>query len=207
MAEPQEIQAAMTGFPRALKWDDFPRRTRSPSPPMEAQTGARISMNPGVVRLVDGDYRFRGARVTVSLDPRDSWAIASARSNSSLLQHEQGHYDITGLIARDWISDVLDLTLSEVVVDSVRDSGQSPQAKLNYVTRSFNKSVREFTDAATTLLNRLQTNPTTGADGLYDVETGHSQNATGQAEWDKIFQRIKGGREGFALWLKISGKI
>jgi len=52
---------------------------------------------------------------------------------------------------------------------------------------------------ANDLSAKLQTNPTTGADGIYDVQTNHSQNTTGQAAWNARLQRMKAGDENFEL--------
>lgn len=156
---------------------------------------------------MQGNYRVHGARVTVSLNPRRSWAIPAARSSADLLQHEQGHYDITGLIARDLISNVLDLSMGATVVAALQDSGATPRDHLQYVTRRFQDEFDGFVRDATALGARLQTDPATQADGLYDVQTDHSRNSDGQRTWNARLQRIRGGNAGFAFSLKIEGVI
>lgn len=207
MATPAEIRAAMTGFPRTLKWSDFPVRTTSPSPPMEAQTGSSYSWTSGTLKLVAGEYRFHGAKATVSLSHASTWAIPSARSSADLLTHEQGHYDITGLVARDFISKVLDLSIHEVIIDVLNDSGHTPNDHMHFVSTHFNAEVARFDQSATALMNRLQTDPNSGQDGLYDTQTGHSQDLAGQTAWNDRLNRAKPAGENFELWLLIEGVI
>src|SRR5260370_24057984 len=103
-------------FSRNLTWNDFHPVANSLSPPAQAQTGARWSTTGWSVRVANGEYRVHGARVNVSLNPHNTWAVPGARTSAALLRHEQGHYDIAGLIARDLIRKILDLSL-DVVVD------------------------------------------------------------------------------------------
>jgi hypothetical protein len=207
MATLQQIQAAMTGFPRALTWQNYRSVPNSPRPPAAAFTSASWAMSGWSVRPVDGEYRVQGARMTVAFNPTASWAIPSARSSADLLQHEQGHFDITGLIARDLIGNVLDLSLDVDVVASLRDAGHTQTEHLRYVTRRFQTLIEGLARDAAALGARLQTNPATQADGLYDVQTNHSQNLAGQKTWNSRLQRIKAGNTSFALCLQLEGVI
>ncbi len=207
MATLQEIQAAMTGFPRNLSWNNFRPVPNSPSPPMQAQTGARWATTGWTVKVVNGDYRVHGARVTVSLDNGNTWAVPGARTSTALLQHEQGHYDITGLIARDLIRKILDLSLDTVVMGAMQAAGNTPQQHQNFAVQRFQSYINTYVQEASDLGAKLQTNPTTGADGIYDVQTNHSQNTTGQAAWNARLQRMKAGNENFELDLAMAGII
>ena len=207
MATLQEIQAAMTGFPRALTWNNFSNVANSPDPPHQASTSARWSMSGWNVHVVNDEYRVQGARVTVSLNGGGTWATPSAKTSAALLRHEQGHYDITGLVARDLIRKVLDLSFSVDVVAALRDSGNTPAEHRNYMVRQYQTDITRFGGEANALLGRLQTNPATHADGLYDVQTNHSQNAMGQQAWNNRLQRVMSGNEHFELWLRMEGII
>ncbi len=200
-----EIQAAMTGFPRTLDWKDFRSVQTSPEPPHEAMTSASFSTTGWRVALVKGEYRVTGFRATVVLDANPSWATASARTSTDLLTHEQGHFDITGLIARDIVSRVLSLSYDEAVVAALKGVGNSPQARINWVTQEFQKEVNKAGLEARTALNRLQTDPTTKQDGIYDTQTNHSQNTTAQAVWNARFQQAKLANTNFQLDLKLAG--
>jgi hypothetical protein len=207
MATLHEINAAMTGFPRTLTWGNFRPVQNSPSPPHAAQMGASFAMGGWSVQLVNGVYKVRGARVTVAVNAAASWATPTARTSADLLRHEQGHYDITGLIARDLIRKVLDLSFHREVIACVQGSGNTASDHLRYVTRLYQADVTRFGQEARALLARLNTDPATHADGLYDVQTNHSLNAAGQRAWNDRIQRAKGGDECFELMLKLEGVI
>ena len=207
MATLQEVNAAMTGFPRNLTWANFRQVQSSPSPPHIAQMSATFSMGGFTVHLVNGEYKIRNPRITVATNASGSWATSAARSSAALLPHEQGHYDITGLIARDLIGKVLDLSLDQAVVAAARGSGNTPGEHLNYVTRQFQTDVTRFGNEARALSARLNTNPGTHADGIYDTQTNHGLNATQQSSWNGRLQRLKSANDCFELMLRLEGII
>ncbi len=170
-------------------------------------TSADWALGNWSVHVVGGEYRVRGARMRVTLNHHGSLAVTAARANAALLQHEQGHYDITGLIARDLINKVLDLSIDVTVVAALHDSGNNPAAHLQYAVRHFQSEIDGFAREANSLSARLQTNPTTQADGMYDTQTNHSLNVQGQAIWNARLQRIKGGNDSFPLALHLDGVI
>jgi hypothetical protein len=203
MATLPEIQAAMTGFPRNLTWNDFRTVGVSPSPPRTAYVSSIYRTTGWQVALIAGVYRVRGFRVTVSLRPGQSWATSAAKQNNGLLAHEQGHYDITGLVARDLARHVLDLSTDASIVDVMTQAGNTPQSRVNYMTGEFQQSITRFGQRAQTLLDRLQSN---GAQaGIYDRQTNHGLNAAAQTRWDNMFQRLKRDNEDFELWLLMEG--
>lgn len=207
MATLSEIRAAMTGFPRTLTWGNFRTVTASPSPPHTAQASASFTMSGWSVRLANGEYRVHGARVTVALNSADSWATAAARTSQPLLRHEQGHYDITGLIARDLIRSVLNLSYDAAVVEVLRDAGSTANDRMRYVQRSFQADIDRLGREARTLLARLNTDPATGRDGLYDTQTNHSQNTARQQAWNDRLSRAKADDVSFGLHLMMEGVI
>lgn len=203
MATLAEIQAVMTGFPRNLTWNDFRTVDVSPSPPRTAFVSSTFRTTGWQVALVAGVYRVRGFRVTVSLNARQTWATSAAKQNNDLLAHEQGHYDITGLIARDLARQVLDLSFEASVVEVITQAGNTAQSRANYMAGEFQQSITRFSQRAQTLLDQLQSN---GAQpGVYDRQTNHGLNATAQARWNDTFQRLKRGNEDLGLWLLMGG--
>jgi len=205
MATLHEINAVVSGFPRNLTWSQFRPVTTSPSPPMQAQTSSSYRMNPWRAVLKAGTYRVQGLRITVSLSASGCWAVNSARSSATLLRHEQGHYDITGLIARDLASSILDLSLDASVVAALKDAGKTANDHLRYVQGQFQKSIVEYGRQAADLLGKLQTNPATHSDGRYDVQTQHGVNAAAQARWDSLFSQVKSSGASFRLTLDMAG--
>ena len=206
MASMQDIQAALSGFPRVLAWTNFHPVPNSPMPPHQALTSAGWAWTHSGVHLVNGEYRVNNPRVTVSLN-HASWATPAAVASATLLVHEQGHYDISGLVARDVVQQLLDWSLDATVAAAARGSGNNAQQHLHHATAEATRDINRFVAEANALMARLQTNPVTHADGLYDVQTNHSLNTASQAAWNTRFTRLKTGNEMFLLWLAMEGVI
>ena len=206
MATLDEIKKVLTGFPNDLKWTSFRSVTNSPSPPHQAQaaTTYRLSWT-GAVSLAKGVYRIAGLSIKVSVNGPGTWAVAAARSNPALLRHEQGHYDITGLAARDMASNLLDLTYDEGVVSALVEAGKTAASRKLYVQRQLKAAFEQQAAQTKALVGKLQTDPQTHQDGIYDVQTQHGVNQAAQTVWDERFARMKLSNTNFALALTLAG--
>jgi hypothetical protein len=189
MATLQQVGAAVHGFPYALRWLDFAKVKSSKRPPMQAFTRSQLSFNGGHVALVAGAYVLRGVSVRVSINKKLSWAVGSAETKS-LLNHEQGHFDITGLVARDLIRKVLDLSVSVSELATLPEAGKTAAEQKQYAFKKFKNAIKTINQEAAALMDRLQSSRT-GVDGAYDAQTKHSQNQAGQERWDKFFKQMK----------------
>jgi hypothetical protein len=203
MATLTQIHAAMTGFPYNLSWNDFQTRPASQGAQLSAFVSTSYRTTNWNVALLNGAYRPRGFRVTVVVNRTQSWALSTAKQSNTLLPHEQGHLDITGLIARDLTGKVLDLSIDASVVQTLKEAGNTAQSRLNYVARRFQQSFAQFNQRAQTLMSRLQSNG--GVDGIYDQQTNHGQNTTAQTRWNNLFHRVKSGGDDFDFSLALSG--
>ena len=91
-----------------LTWNDFRGRV-----PHGASHAAKTAVEIVFTRL-DVDRTSSGVRlrdnvvVTVALQQSQSWARQSERT-TDLLHHEQGHYNVTALTARDMFIDLMQL--------------------------------------------------------------------------------------------------
>jgi hypothetical protein len=122
--QPATTQAAgskLVGRKRTLSWDDY----TGPVPkgdPYEAQTKTTIDIKVDGAKAgessfegADGSVRLKDAVVvTVDLDRKKCWKKASIDNADStqqrlLLEHEQGHYDIAALMARDMFIEIMAL--------------------------------------------------------------------------------------------------
>lgn len=207
MATVQEIHRVLSGFPHNLTWGNFKAVATSPSPPHQAQTASSFSMGSWRAALEHGAYRVRGFHINVFFNPGTSWVTAAGRANQGLLRHEQGHLDITGLVASDLAGKLLDLSLDASVVAAQKGAGNTSVQHLRFAQQQLQRSVDQFGAEARALLAKLQTNPTTGADGIYDKQTQHGQNANAQATWDARFAHAKRGTENFGLSLAMAGLV
>src|SRR5215510_9624601 len=91
----KEINGAMVGFPRALRWDDFAMWDDADA--AKAGVDARVVTK---VKVTSWGFALGGKfgnyidnlKVVVTLDSSASLAIKSVRTDFKLLNHEQGHF-------------------------------------------------------------------------------------------------------------------
>ena len=90
----------LTGWPRSITWDEFTEVDSAPSGASEAAQIDSQAIQPERVELTRENGRLRVSAYTVNVRvfTDNSWVVRSQKS-PTLLAHEQGHYDITGLSA------------------------------------------------------------------------------------------------------------
>jgi len=181
------IEAATPGFPRKLTWNDF-RTVEDPGEPFEALTypqyevtawGFTAGSAPGDRR---GAYFVDPFKVTVRLLADKSWARPSAKGNMRLLAHEQGHFDIIGLLARDIVRRVRALRVYGPELLNANDSRAG--------CRLLQEKVKRVLDRANSLRTALQTGGI-GGEPVYDSDTDHGLDEKAQREWSQMLQHIK----------------
>ena len=132
-------------------------------------------------------FRVDHVQVTVTLDRASMWADKASRT-AELLKHEQGHYDIVALIARDLFNELTGW-----------DSGKLPKRfrKETDLKSAADRAVRQ----AKALAARLAGTATTV--GVYDKQTRHMQDTKAQEEWDKALAAARSS--GSRLTASVSG--
>jgi len=131
-----------------LTWDDFKGKMKK-SDPYDAVTLSAVSNS------FSGDNTSLNFETVALFFPKGSKKKAK-KQNHKLLNHEQGHFDITELFAR-----------------KLRKSLQEKKFK-NYKT--IGRDVDKIYDKNNLAWRKMQ--------DLYDKETNHSENETAQADWD-----------------------
>jgi len=141
---------------KTLTWDDF----RGPVPPntsFAASTASSFAVTPplGAFAPVDGGFQLvDNLNVTINFSASQSWKIDMSQWPDSvqqdLLSHEQTHYNITALIARDLFIKLM--SLKSRTFDSVVNGKKD--------VRYYIELYRSFWDQA---------------QRAYDDDTGHSQ--------------------------------
>jgi hypothetical protein len=170
------MPSQLIGLFRTLSWDNYSRRhSRAPGPgvfAIGAETHANLSQNnlTSKVEAVPGSaptrYRVKDdCTITITFGG-DSWVEdwVMARDSAfqdNLLNHEQGHYNIAALTARDVFIELMQLK-----------------------TQSFASNIeaqRAIANVWTTGTSKAQT-----IQDLYDEpnQAHHGANAAGQSRWD-----------------------
>jgi hypothetical protein len=191
-----EVLAKISGYPRNLTWANFRKVNQSPQPPFQAMTSSSYATSGYSTRLVGTEYRpvFSGRFLaTVTISTLGTWVLnQQAAQTDDLLRHEQGHFDITGLVARDLCRDLMSIEISQDIIAIDRTLPNNPSA--NQLLRAAHEYIRHEVDRcsqqARASLARLQSRRENGllVDGLYDQETQHGQVLLAQQKWNDIFR-------------------
>src|SRR4030042_6227255 len=97
--------ATVQGWPKSLTWNLF-RKVKSPPIPFKVaftKYAIKPVYTPGWGTGTTGilkEHRLLNLSVLIQLDTNGCWVL-DGKDTPQYLQHEQGHYDIGGLIARD----------------------------------------------------------------------------------------------------------
>jgi hypothetical protein len=128
---------ALIGLKRTLTWDNYTSVDQSREDPWAAATKSVVSPKGlAVLRkskdkvVVDPDKLV----VEASVDKTQSWVVEDQKSDD-LLKHEQGHYDINALGARDLHTDLLALEAETVkeLQQAMNDLKTQTQALIDQV--------------------------------------------------------------------------
>jgi hypothetical protein len=151
----------ITGWPRDIEWAEFRHISARPAGERED-----AQINPvtegGEARTVRERGRWKLAalelKVIVNLD--DSWVV-QAKKSDALKAHEQGHFDIHGLIGgRDMLE----------ALKSLRERSNDRLGRaIGRTMERHSQRAQQMSDA-------------------YDVDTEHGLNAARQAAWETRIQ-------------------
>lgn len=177
------LRTFIEGHEETLDWRDFQGEAPAKHSGDDAQTEARFDAQYDYEWDDTHDhvgYYVDHVQVVVTLDRPTMWSVKASRT-PALLKHEQGHYDIVALIARDLFNELTSW-----------ESGKSPKRfrKDTDLKSAADRLIRQ----AKSLAARLS--GTASSVGVYDVQTKHGQDAKAQESWDKALEsaRSKGTR-------------
>jgi Bacterial protein of unknown function (DUF922) len=135
-----------------LSWTDFTGLV-PPQSAWDAKTAVSVSPEVRHERQPDGRYKVVWLEVTVKLDSVNTW-VRPGKQSDRLLQHEQGHFDLYILCAREMDARIRDAAFAKGDVQSLlRDIVRQTMDKYNAISTR------------------------------YDAETEHYRNAKMQSEW------------------------
>ena len=153
---------ALTGFLQAVSWTEFKTVQSAPDGSGDdAFTQAVFNTQFSSILNADGKWVIPAERlnVTIRMDTQNSWVVSGRKSNS-LLTHEQGHYNITALGARDCHTDIV------AIVGDSSDVVQSHGNSITSTAQSLIGSVNEMYDE----------DPNCGM--------AHGSDSSAQAQWN-----------------------
>ena len=119
------MPSSLTGLHRSLTWRNFPTRSGNPPVPGTHATAAYTSTSYNAAGIYfepvrgsqPAQYQLRDSfSVTITFHSGRSYVMSWVSSRpqqfqTDLLNHEQGHYNITALVSRDFFVDVMLLKL------------------------------------------------------------------------------------------------
>jgi hypothetical protein len=150
-------------FDMLVSWSQFSNFSSRPSNKDEdAQISQQISFSNFELQRARGLLSIKDVNVVISLVSSECWVVSSQMSNS-LLKHEQGHYDILALSARELFQ-----ALSGLSAATAREL----QLAASRLQTSFGEHATRVNDR-------------------YDTQTDHSRNAAAQQLWDNRISSAK----------------
>jgi hypothetical protein len=105
------MRMAVLGWPKTLAWKDFgvaratvPTSYQGTHTDCHIETDISFSFTVASPAVKGGDYQISSVKVVVKLNALKTWVlkgVSTASNQAQVLQHEQGHYNIAGITARD----------------------------------------------------------------------------------------------------------
>ena len=161
---------ALLGWPKTIFWKDFrPPVSTVPSSYYGSHTDCHIEIDIdyswGGTKPVKpgGDYQLKDVKVVVKINSLGSWVLAgvpTASNQAKVLKHEQGHFNIAGITARD----------VERALKNLRNSDSGDLTT-------------DATSTADAIIASGQTEEDTYDDDPANGGTDHGNDATQQAAW------------------------
>jgi hypothetical protein len=117
------MPSQLTGLFKTLTWNDYPVRQEAPPKPgqtvVAALTDATHTLTahhavvPGTKKLKLADSVVCSISLDQTTSFKKSWVMTtlSQTEQDALLSHEQGHYDLHALLARDFFLRIMELKL------------------------------------------------------------------------------------------------
>lgn len=169
------MASKLVGLKKTLAWSNFVKKIENPPAPGTLVPGAEtlatvaFSHKTAPTTASGSGYTLADSvTVTVSLDAKSwvkSWVLKkSAADQAALLKHEQGHYDIAALIARDYFIDIMALKGWEYTTQADVDTDyQALKTEMRTKTKD--------------------------AQDLYETETKNGTVAGTQSAWNGYIQK------------------
>jgi predicted secreted Zn-dependent protease len=158
----------VNNFDTLISWSNF---NQVPVRPSGVNEDAEIHL--AFPQKYDYDIGRNGVTITnltvdISLSLPECWVVTSQATNMVLLKHEQGHYDITALGAREFHD---------------RLKGMSAKNE-----NALNAKIKKLRDGIQAKIDRANLN--------YDTNTNHSLKTSAQQTWNQKIDAAKKNPKG-----------
>jgi hypothetical protein len=166
-AQPQGVNVTATGptlsgWPRQIAWSEFREiRSRPSGTSEDAQISVELRPSRLTIERENGQFKLGNVTFQMGVNSAECWVVTGQKS-STLLAHEQGHYDIVGLCYRDLIADL----------QRLRANSQ------NQLAREVRRIMGHYDQLADSLSNKYDSTQ----------ETDHGRNSGRQQAWEAQIQ-------------------
>lgn len=130
-------------------WNDFTHVDVKPSGFSENAQISTKTRNQNFRTIVKNkEYVVAGLDYVLYIDKSESWNVTGTET-IPFLAHEQGHYDITAIGARELYAGLFTLKGSDIhdLSDKIKDLLQSNQEKLNLKTKNYDVQTKHGDDS------------------------------------------------------------
>jgi hypothetical protein len=136
-------------------------------------------------------------KLSVSLVSQMTWADDAVRTKPHVLKHEQGHFDIAGLLARDAATRLLNLQIDDAELKTrinniFARTSTDLQDRFRQMHTTAHIKVDQIMRRMYALQDILANDRVTSADGIYDRDTEHGTDRKEQQLWNDVITQAKG---------------
>lgn len=141
---------------RKLSWDDFKGRPNFNNPHTAETSVSHIYQT---IPLSTGNSNTVNIKVSYEFNKYKAWVKSGGEDDEGLLRHEQGHYNIGFLYAKEFVNRIKKLNLN---IDTYQEE----------IKKVYDSVINEYRET----------------DNRYENETDHSKNRNIQERWDKVIE-------------------
>ncbi len=159
---------AVTRWPRSLAWSEFTEiGTRPSGEDEDAQVSISTDLPTSGIRVLreGSGVRIDEIEVPLVVQPTETWVVRGTKTDD-LLSHEQGHFDMAGLVAWELYRRIM--------------ATRAPNAA------ELKRQIDAHVARARTKLHGLSGSATEV--GTYDTETEHGRNGGEQRRWKELIR-------------------
>lgn len=146
-----------------LEWGDF-MGTPNATSPHDAETVTVLSSEWEGEPTEDGKVNVTSVSATASFNKTASW-VKENKNTTELLKHEQGHFDLAEIHAREKQKDM------EKLVGKIFDSEDDVNEEIHKICKKVQKKLDDWNE-------------------MYDKQTDHGKDEKKQQQWEEKIKKM-----------------